>query len=802
MESFSNFCSIFLAVAWCSVASMPASAQELLHIDSTVVSSNRNGVEQLLQGNVAGLRVKNWSGAAGTQSTINLRGLSLDPTDESTMPFIMVNGVPLIASPSAITAINPLSYYSADQIERIEIIKTIDQLAAYGASAANGAINIILKEGRPAPLHVRASAFAGSNFMNGFDYRKDAFYGFNTTARRLVYKPAIIHAQRAIIDGGGEFGSYLFGVENHGDRGTIAGTGLSQQTLFLNAVYRISDRLDAQFYSNLTLANRAGRYAGEYDRQFALPVIADEEQFMDDKKNTAQFSSLRLAYKLAPELTVSSVAGISYEGAKRDLFIPSTVLDGSVTAQSIAIKRQLISVNTTLQYDRSLSDQWGLSMTLGNELRSTDNRTTSVGGSKGLEFGGSNFVKVVTGYNATQTDARSGHDREHLLSFYGLWKLTMNEDLAVNLTLRTDGSSLYGRKWGFYPAAGVRYNFANVLSLPLVATASVGKAGVLSRPEIYRGELAAYGDYFNRNELGIGQLYAAYNDAKSIDVFQVDGGLQYTIGNRITVSADYFAKRYSDFTYRRYLPNIHGTDYTFETGGELRLSGLEAAVGGDLIRNARFTWASNINFARYHNTVGQLPVQPERTSLAHLAALRPGDAITSIIANEQGTAKVIGNSEARFFGGVNNTFRYAGVTVGFSFAYALGADVAAESFDSRYFADQVGGVFPIKAAETPYYFVQDGGSGTPVYRGIRTIEDGSFLRLSRAVIAYDVGPLLGKRLPLTRAEWFVRGDNLFTLTRYSGFNPEENVTGVRRADLSLTGMPIASSIALGLRLEF
>ncbi len=779
-----------------------AIAQDVLQVDSSVVSSNRNGADQLLQGQVAGLRIRSWSGAAGTQSVINLRGLSLDPTDESTMPFILVNGVPLIASPSAITAVNPLNYFSDEQIERIEVLKTVDQLAMYGVSAANGAINIVLKEGRNAPLHVRASAFAGSNYMNGFDYRKDAFYGFNTTARRAVYKPAIIHAQRAIIDGGGEFGSYLFGVENHGDRGVVAGTGFSQQSLFLNAAYNISARLKAQFYSNLSLANRAGRYAGEYDRQFALPIIADEHQFMDDKKNTAQFSSLRLAYELAPGLTLSSIAGISYEGAKRDLFIPSTVLDGSVTAQSAAIKRQLISVNTALHYGRRLSDRWGLSMTLGNEIRSTDNRTTSVGGSKSLEYGGSNFVKVVTGYNADQTDAWSGHARENLLSFYGLWKFAMHEDLTLNLTLRADGSSLYDRKWGFYPAAGARYSFANTLDLPLVASASVGKTGILSRPEVYRGELAAYGDYFNRNELGIGQLYAAYGDAKSIDVFQWDVGLKYTIGNRVTIFADYFAKRYSDFTYRRYLPNIAGTDYAYETGGELQLSGLEAAVEGDLIRNDRFVWASNINVAWYDNSVGQLPAQLERTSLMHLSALRPGDAITSIIANERGATKVIGNSEARFFGGVNNAFRYAGITLGVALTYALGADVAAESFDSRYLADQVGEVFPLKAAETPYYFVQDGENGASIYQGIRTIEDGSFLRLSRAIVAYDLGPILGKRLPLTKAEWFVRGDNLFTLTRYSGFNPEENIGGVRRADLSLTGMPIATSIALGLRLEF
>ena len=777
---------------------MRADAQDVIAVDS-VLWPVRSGVETLLQGSTAGLRVKSWSGAAGTQSIINLRGLSMDPTDASTMPMIMVNGVPIIASPSGVTAINPLSYYSPEQIERIEIIKAIDQLAAYGVLAANGAINIVLKEGRTGPLHVSASAFAGTNYLNDFNYRKDAFYDFNTTARREVYQRQITHSQRAIIDGGGDFGSYLFGFTNEQDNSAVAGTEFGQQSLFLNVAYKISPRFTAQFYSNLTLANRKGRYAGEYERGLPRPVVPDEEFFMDDNKNTALLSSLRLSYQLAPKLSVTSLAGISYEGAKRDFFIPSNVGDGTVQASSAAVKRQLISINTTVNYRHDFSDWLGLSMTLGNEFRTIDNRITSVDGRRSLEFGGSNFVKVVTGYNASQTDAWSGHDRENLLSFFGLWKLDFNDDLNVNLTLRADGSSLYDQKWGLYPAGGVSYSFKNTLELPLTVSASVGKTGILTQPEVYRGELTAFGDYFSGNELGIGKLYAAFEDAKSIDVFQFDGGISYAIKDALVLSVNYFDKRYSDFTYRRYLANIYGMDYRYETGGKLALSGVEVELDGSLIQNDRFQWTANINLASYRNKVDALPEDPGNTSFAHLQALQPGDAITSIIANEGQQAKVIGDSEASLFGGISNTFRYKDFTFGFAISYALNADVAAESFSSRYTASQVGGAFPLKAAETPYYFAEEDADGNTVYQGIRSIENGSFLRLSRAVVAYQLGSLF-EGLPIRGAELFVRGDNLLTLSRYSGFNPEENITGVRRADLSGTGMPLPSSIVVGLKL--
>ncbi len=798
--------SIFQKFSWTAVFGVmaltapftEAGAQEVIQVDS-VLWPVRSGVENILQGSTAGLRVKSWSGEAGMQSTINLRGLSMDPTDESTMPMIMVNGVPIIASPSGVTAINPLSYYTPGQIERIEIIKSIDQLAAYGVLAANGAINIVLKEGREGPLHVTASAFAGANYLNDFNYRTDAFYDYNTTARREVYQREITHSQQAIIDGGGDFGSYLFGVTNYQDNGAVAETKFTQQSLFLNAAYHISKRLEAQFYSNLTLASRKGRYAGEYERGLPRPVLRDEAFFMDDNKNTAQLSSLRLSYQLAPAWSVSSLAGISYEGAKRDFFIPSDVLDGSVRAASAAVKRQLISINTAVNYRHRFSDRWDLTMTLGNEVRTADNRITSVDGSRSLENGGSNFVKVVTGYNASQTDAWSGHDRENLLSFYGLWNVDFNQSLKLNATLRADASSLYDRKWGFYPAAGASYNFKNTWDLPLTVSASVGKTGILSRPEVYRGELAAFGDYFSGNELGIGKRYAAFDDAKSIDVFQVDAGISYAINDALTLAVNYFDKRYSDFTYRRYLPNIYGLDYRYETGGELALSGVEVALDGTLVKNNGFEWTANINLASYRNAVDALPEDPGNTSFAYLQALQPGDALTSIIATEGQQAGAIGNSDASLFGGVTNTFRYKGFTLGVGINYALSADVAAESFSSRYTASQVGGVFPLKTAETPYYFVEEDADGNTVYQGIRSIENGSFIRLGRAVLAYQFGSFL-QGLPIRQAELFVRADNLLTLSTYSGFNPEENITGIRRTDLSGTGMPLPSSVVLGLKL--
>jgi len=790
---------MFLLIAISSVV-MDVCAQDTLVVDS-VVTSNRSGIEHILSGNIPGLRIKNWSGTPGSQSILNLRGLSLNPTSKSTMPLILINGVPIVASPSDVTGINPLSYFSVDQIDKIEVIKEIDRLAAFGVQAPNGAINIIMKEGVSGAIHVSANAFAGANFLQGMDYRDDAFYNFNTQARREVYgNGGFVNEQNLTVDGSGDYGSYLFGLTNYKDKGYIKDSGFGRQSLFLNAKYNITPKLSAHFYNNLSLTRRDGRYAGEFNREMVLPIINEEGFLMDKNRNVGLVSSLRLSYAFNPKLKITAVPSLSYDAASRDAYVPSNILDGRIYAISGTLKRQLLTINTSLNYITQLSDVLKLDMTIGNELRSNDDRLTSIDGSRGLKSGGSDFVKVVTGYNANQINAFSDHQMEKILSFFGTWKWNYKNDLDVNMIIRADGSSLYNDKWALYPALGIHYNLKNTLNIPVKANVAYGKTGILSGSDVYRGELGAYGDYSGGNKLGVGLLYSAFPDAKSASVYQLDAGLSFNILPGLNLDVNYFDKTYRNFTYQRNLPNISGTDYQYETGASLGLSGFEAQVQGVWFNTPNFGWSTAVNIAAYKNMVRSLPINIQSTNLNYLSALSKGDAVTSLVAYEGGVAKVVGNTEAKAFGGFSNTFRYKKFSASFTASYAWGAEVLTESFTSTYFADLVGNSFPLKNAETPYYFSSRDVTGRTVYQGIRTVEDASFIRLNKAAITYHLGPVLKRIASISDIQVFLRADNLITLTNYSGVNPEENITGIRRRDLSLTGTPLPSSLVLGLKL--
>ena len=52
------------------------------------------------------------------------------------------------------------------------------------------------------------------------------------------------------------------------------------------------------------------------------------------------------------------------------------------------------------------------------------------------------------------------------------------------------------------------------------------------------------------------------------------------------------------------------------------------------------------------------------------------------------------------------------------------------------------------------------------------VEDGSYLRVKQLSIGYTIDPVTLKRYGIDKARVFVQGANLFTITNYSGLDPE------------------------------
>lgn len=128
-----------------------------------------SGVDQMLQGQVAGVNVTNISGGPGSAPKIRIRGTaSLNGGQD---PLWVLDGIPLegtnlpnIYDKDNIDALRnlPIAGLNPDDIAEITILKDAAATAIYGARASNGVIVITTKKGKTGPTSV---SFNASTFV-------------------------------------------------------------------------------------------------------------------------------------------------------------------------------------------------------------------------------------------------------------------------------------------------------------------------------------------------------------------------------------------------------------------------------------------------------------------------------------------------------------------------------------------------------------------------------------------------------------------------------------------------------------
>jgi TonB-linked SusC/RagA family outer membrane protein len=82
------------------------------------------------------------------------------------------------------------------------------------------------------------------------------------------------------------------------------------------------------------------------------------------------------------------------------------------------------------------------------------------------------------------------------------------------------------------------------------------------------------------------------------------------------------------------------------------------------------------------------------------------------------------------------------------------------------------------------------------------IEDGSYFRIRNIQLSYNLPATTLSRLGFGRASVYVQGQNLVTITKYSGLNPEIQTNTDNTLGFDGGYMPVAKSLLIGLNLNF
>jgi TonB-linked SusC/RagA family outer membrane protein len=325
-----------------------------------------------------------------------------------------------------------------------------------------------------------------------------------------------------------------------------------------------------------------------------------------------------------------------------------------------------------------------------------------------------------------------------------------------------------------------------------------------------------------------------------------NAGLDIGLFKRVDLSVDVYQRIAEDLLYRKPLPATTGYSFVFENIGSVRNRGLEFNLTTKNLVNA-FTWETNFNMAFNRNKVLELndgalfsnPGARQPIGLGHdmdewnmpvWAGVDPatGDPLWEKIITDADGKKFltytnsynsVANAENRqyqgkssapkFTGGISNSFAYKGFTLSAFLNFVYGNYVYN---DSRFYFDN-DGVYekynqmvladgwnrwekPGDIATHPRAVL--GGNNSSNSSSTRYLEDGSYIRLRNVTFGYDLPKSILGKLRVANARIFVSGDNLWTLTRFSGVDPEV----VLSSGESSFRYPISKKILAGLNVSF
>ncbi|MEQ8237725.1 MAG: SusC/RagA family TonB-linked outer membrane protein [Cyclobacteriaceae bacterium] len=375
------------------------------------------------------------------------------------------------------------------------------------------------------------------------------------------------------------------------------------------------------------------------------------------------------------------------------------------------------------------------------------------------------------------------------------------------LSARMDGSSKFGadNRFGYFPAISAGWmineedfmsslNFISLLKLK----GSYGLIGNTPTDDfLYRR------NYFQlnyRNDPGIRLLNLENPELKWETTAQLDLGLEFGIGERISGSIEYYRKNTTDLLFPVPVSQTSGFSSVLRNIGEMENVGVEFNISSTNIQKGDFTWSTDFNISTNDSKITNLNNQQLIVGVnAFLEGQAPGvfymrkfvrvEPNTGVPLWDNGAGgttsdyesaprQVVGNPNPKYFGGLINNLTYKNFNLSFMLQYVGGQDIywATGEFlansgilNLNQLATQANRWYePGDVAEYP---VLDPAQEN-TFPSTRWLQDGSYIRLKSLTVSYDIPAAAG--WGLTYMNVYIGGSNLLTFTDYLGYDPDVN----------------------------
>ncbi|MEN7550891.1 TonB-dependent receptor [Rapidithrix thailandica] len=657
----------------------------------------------------------------------------------------------------------------------------------------------------------------------------------------IAFQDAVSHQANFSMTGGNEKTQFYIGGNYFDQEGILLGTGFERFSGRLNLDHQAFDRLkvggglslsrtelervsnDNAFSTPLQLVAQAP-VTPAYDPETGEPnrnTIYDNGlvEFANSESGTENYRMLGNIYgelTILPGLRFRTDLGVDLLDQQEENYSGITSIDGRPSGLGESRKVRVINFNTNnfLTYSKSFNKLHNLDVTLGMSFQRSSTQLTSLQ-AKGFPHDELNTIASAV---ETVTFIASEEDFS-FLSYFARANYKFNNRYLLNVSARIDGSSKFGKdnRYGFFPAVSAGWILSEesfldnlgVLSF-LKLRASYGLTG--NAPTSNFAHLSTYKGVNYAGKPGLRPWTLPSPDLKWEETTQMNFGLDFGLWNdRITGEIDYYIKNTTDLLLSRTLPATSGYTSIFENVGEMENKGIELLLNVAILQQKPFSWDMSFNIARNENEVVKLlgtdiignPFRVREGEplgvfvTRKYAGVNPDNGDALYADGEGGTTAdynlapnmVVGDPNPDFVGGFTNNFSWNGFDLNVFFQFVQGNDIYvgsktysssnASSFLDNQTKDQMrrwqkpGDITDVPRAELV------GGIGDQT--SSRYVEDGSYIRLKTITLGYNFPKTITDKLFLRSLRVYVSGLNLWTITDYTGWDPEVNYTGTNRS---------------------
>ncbi|MBS1495312.1 MAG: TonB-dependent receptor [Bacteroidetes bacterium] len=684
---------------------------------------------------------------------------------------------------------------------------------------------------------VGADEFESETGTNDWNSTNDVNWG------KLAFQHGAVQQYNASLSGGDARTKFLISASYNDQKGIIVSNRLTRGTGRINIDHTINSIFKIGTNISLTQSNN---YRVPSDNAFsnplqlnAIPPIQPEFgpdgklntatiyynaliDYEDNNKNLSKtartISNAYIEATINPNLKFRSQVGIDWNNLQESQFLGRRTLDGAPNGYSYSnqVTASVFTNTNTLNFNKAFNSNNTLDALAGIEYQRGE---TNGSGVTGLAFPSDRFTKIASA--AIISAGTSSETSFRFLSYFIRGNYKLNNRYLVGASFRVDGSSRFStaNRYGIFPAVSAGWvmseeNFlknSNVVSF-LKLRSSYGvtgnaEIGNFSYRSLYTA--AAYSSVSGIITSQIGDDKLKWENTKQFDI-----GLDFGfLKNRISGEVDVFSKKTKDLLLDIPVPATNGFSTITKNIGDMNNKGIEVTLNGNILVGL-FKWNVSINVSTYKNEVTRLvaPVPPGGRTLGRLAVGAPfgqfygvkflgadpanGDAL---FADKDGkptndyslaVERVIGDPNPDYYGGFNNHFSYKAFDLDVQCQFVKGGDIyniagIFQSNNANYFDNQTLDQMnfwrkpgDVTMVPQPRLYTSNGDQ-----KSSRWVQDGSYLRVKSVNLGYNIPKSILRQVKMESLRIYVAASNLFTFTKYTGYDPEVNTQYVGNINL-------------------